>query len=221
MVFFVGGAISAPTLAGILAGCERPRGGTARLPLTLTEVQSEMVATLGEHILPETDTPGARAARVHEFIDVMLTEYYPAAERQRFLAGLSRVDQHSQRLMNQAFLDASPEQQLHLVRMLNQQAFSDQAARDRRPEEAPILQEPRAETGRGAPEEQAPSRAVMLDPDWGAEDVGEGSFFRTLKELVLVGYYTSELGATQELRPNPMGPWRADISYSEVGRAWS
>ena len=29
-------------------------------------------------------------------------------------------------------------------------------------------------------------------------------FFRTLKELVLVGYYTSQIGATQELHWNPV-----------------
>ena len=60
-----------------------------------------------------------------------------------------------------------------------------------------------------------------LGGPWHREDVGPGSFFRTLKELVLVGYYTAEPGATRELRVNPMGSWRADIANGEVGSAWA
>jgi hypothetical protein len=53
------------------------------------------------------------------------------------------------------------------------------------------------------------------------EDVDVRSFFRTLKELTVVGYYTSEIGARQELHVDPMGAWRADVSYADIGRAWA
>lgn len=57
-------------------------------------------------------------------------------------------------------------------------------------------------------------------------DVGElsdtlPSLFKTLKQLTVVGYYTSETGATEELRQPRMGAYRADIPYNEIGRAWS
>lgn len=46
-------------------------------------------------------------------------------------------------------------------------------------------------------------------------------FFKKLKELVVVGYYTSEIGATQELRYERMPmAYRGDIPLSEVGRSW-
>jgi hypothetical protein len=45
--------------------------------------------------------------------------------------------------------------------------------------------------------------------------------FRHMKELTVVGYYTSEIGATQELRQMPMGEYKADIPFSDVGRAWT
>ena len=50
---------------------------------------------------------------------------------------------------------------------------------------------------------------------------GDPPFFRTLKELTVSGYYTSEVGATQELRVMPMGLHRADVPYDEIGRAWA
>jgi hypothetical protein len=42
-----------------------------------------------------------------------------------------------------------------------------------------------------------------------------------VKELTVVGYYTSELGATRELRVNPMGRFRADVPYASLGTAWA
>ena len=97
------------------------------------------------------------------------------------------------------------------------QEVEDRGAQDRQPQQAG--QEGRPVAVRGLQPEgadqaeavQAASGAVELDSDWDPEDVGRQAFFRTLKELVLVGYYTSEVGATQELRVNPMGTW---LTYS-------
>jgi hypothetical protein len=44
--------------------------------------------------------------------------------------------------------------------------------------------------------------------------------YRTFKYLVLVGYYQSEVGATQELRFELVpGAWRSCVPLSEIGRA--
>jgi gluconate 2-dehydrogenase gamma chain len=47
-------------------------------------------------------------------------------------------------------------------------------------------------------------------------------FFATLKEWTLVGYYTSETGATKELRwlATP-GRYQGDLPVGEVGRTWA
>ncbi|MBW3629655.1 MAG: gluconate 2-dehydrogenase subunit 3 family protein [Gemmatimonadetes bacterium] len=222
VAYLLGGALSATTVAGVLAGCDRRAPEAAAKASALTADQKEMVAVLADHILPETDTPGARTAGVPDFIDLMMAEYYPPEERARFTAGLARVDQRAQRAFGVPLLRAKPEQQLQLVQALNRQAFNDPAAQLTSPAEEPILRETETETGRSDAEgTQAASAAVMLDRDWDPEDVGGQSFFRTLKELVLVGYYTSEVGATQELRMNPMGTWRADIPYGQGAQAWA
>lgn len=47
-------------------------------------------------------------------------------------------------------------------------------------------------------------------------------FFGMMKEFTVVGYYTSEIGASQELNLNIVpGYYDACMPYSEVGRAWS
>src|SRR5439155_42645 len=58
----LGGALSTSTIAGVLAGCEERRTPDgAWTPRALTVDQLDLVATIAEHILPETDSPGARA----------------------------------------------------------------------------------------------------------------------------------------------------------------
>lgn len=217
VAYLMGGALSASTVAGVLAGCDRGAGaaGAAWSPRTLSEEQGEMVLIMGEHILPETDTPGARAARVHEYIDAMLTDYYPAQVRQRFMTGLERTDAHARRLFGGSFLEISPEQQLALSQGLNRAAFRDsEEPSGALPAADPVLREGDVDRG--------DERALPVPDDgWGPEDVGRGAFFHRLKELVLVGYYTSELGATQELSVNPMGSWLADIPYGQVGNTWA
>jgi hypothetical protein len=53
-------------------------------------------------------------------------------------------------------------------------------------------------------------------------EMGSDWFWRRMKELTIVGYYTSQPGATQELRgPNPMGFWRGDMPYHRGDRAWA
>lgn len=59
-------------------------------------------------------------------------------------------------------------------------------------------------------------------PDAPATNRGEPPFFRMMKELTLVGYYTSEIGATQELKTNVVpGRYDGDVPYEEIGRAWA
>lgn len=212
--YVLGGAISASTVAGVLAGCDAgggTAGGTATAPgasRVLSAEQNEMILTIGEYLIPATDTPGARAARVDQYIDAMLADYYPEDQRDSFLAGLDRVDDYARRRYGARFVDLGEEQQVELAAALHDAAFP-----------APAREQDPSAPGEG--EESSP--AVPADPmdQWDPADVGRGSFMRTLKELVVVGYYTSEIGATQELTLNPMGVWRADIPYSEVGRAWA
>jgi len=46
-------------------------------------------------------------------------------------------------------------------------------------------------------------------------------FFRKLKELTVLGYYTSEVGVKQELKYLPMPMKYDDIDFVEVGRQWA
>src|SRR5712664_2475195 len=79
---------------------------------TLGAHQNDTVVAMIDQIIPATDTPGAKGARVNEFIDVILTEWADAEERRNFLDGLAGVDKQTNDLFGKNFVDASPAQQV-------------------------------------------------------------------------------------------------------------
>lgn len=81
--------------------------GTARdtdARTTLDARAAAIVTAAAEQIIPTSDTPGATQAGVTAFIDTMLGEWYPVADRDRFLAGLQALDAHAQRTAGQPFV---------------------------------------------------------------------------------------------------------------------
>src|SRR5687768_866456 len=223
----LGGALSASTVAGVLAGCEAPReaaGGADWVPRALSRDQAELVATIAEHIIPATDTPGARAAGVHRFVDTMLAGHYPAAERDRFVAGLEGVDVRARQAHQKPFMQLAAAEQVALLTTMDRDAYpaGGAAAQQQRAQQPPPRDPIVGPSGGGAGglARQSPADVEGVREPVRAELRSEW-FWRRMKELTLTGYYTSEAGATQELRVNPMGAWRGDVPYAPIGRSWA
>ena len=87
----------------------RPLDGVA---LTLDAQEKRTVAAAAEAIIPRTSTPGATDAGVSAFVDLMLAEWYPAVDVERFRAGLQALDAASQTRTGALFADATSAQQV-------------------------------------------------------------------------------------------------------------
>src|SRR5713226_3523323 len=72
----------AATLRAQLAG---NKAGSLR---TLSAPQNEIVVAMSDVMIPATDTPGGKAAKVNEFVDLILTEWATEEEKKIFLEGL-------------------------------------------------------------------------------------------------------------------------------------
>jgi hypothetical protein len=81
----------------------------------LTEHQHATVTAIAELIIPETDTPGATAAGVPRFVDLMLAEWFTGEERDEFLGGLVALDARSTHRFGAAFVDLDEPQQITLL----------------------------------------------------------------------------------------------------------
>ncbi len=186
----LGGTLSAPTLTGLLAGCETPPGGYT--PRTLDPDQVALVDVVAEMIIPTTDTPGASAAGVPRFIDAMLTDFYGDEQRDWFLEALGAVDAVAASRFGVSFDGATPAQKDEVLLALDREAYPD-------------------------PDQDPAGAAAVAE----AVAAGRPPFMRLMKELTVSGYYTSEIGQTVELHRPPFGPYRADVPFDEIGRAWA
>ena len=89
---------------------------------TLDPHQNATLIALTDIILPATDTPGAKAVRVNEFIDVLLTDWFDPPDRDRFLNGLADTDARARAAFGKDFVDGTPEQQTGVVQELDDEA---------------------------------------------------------------------------------------------------
>jgi glucoside 3-dehydrogenase (cytochrome c) hitch-hiker subunit len=88
------------------------------MPKAMNAHQNEMVIQLTELIIPQTDTPGAKAALVNRFVDSVLDDA-DARDKKEFFRGLTWVDERSRDLFGADFLSTSPEQQNALLTIMS------------------------------------------------------------------------------------------------------
>jgi hypothetical protein len=108
-------ALSAQSLSLLAASFSFPKDMSRRTQTALDPQQLALVRQLGEIIIPTTDTPGAIAAGVHDFINHQLVYCFGENERTQILGGLTRIQAIAQSRHEQNFLTCEPEQQIALL----------------------------------------------------------------------------------------------------------
>jgi hypothetical protein len=111
-----------------LAGCASNPEGSRFFP----EENISLLDEIGEVILPETeDSPGAKSAKIGEFIKSIVCDCYKKKEQEIFISGLVRFKEICQEQFGKAFLKMSKEEKFSLIQKL------DQKAKDEHSEENP------------------------------------------------------------------------------------
>jgi hypothetical protein len=145
--------------------------GDAVTPRTLNPHQFATVKTIAEMILPRTNTPGAADVGATEFIDLILTEWCSDEARASFLSGLADVEARTQTLFGKDFIASSALQQGEILTALGEKLLEESdAVRD----------------------QTRPSHSPRPELPQ--------NFYAMLRRLTLTAYYTSEDGATSELK---------------------
>lgn len=172
----LGGTLSFPTLQAM----SRLEKGEIVAPknssFSLTNEQRSLIAEVAEQIIPKTDTPGAIEAGVPAFVELMLKDCYREPEQQSFLVGIEQLQQ-------QNFLSKS---EVEKVDMLKKLEFNTK-------EQMKAYQVKQTKMGDNEDKEVMKTQLKGLP------------FWRLMKELTLLGYFTSEKGlnASFEYAPVP------------------
>lgn len=98
-------------------------------PRFFTSHENKTVEILTERIIPKTDTPGAMAAKVNQYIDYDLSQA-TALIQKTFRKGLEWVDRRSQQLFGGKFIEVDTERQTALLTALS--SPENQSAEDER-----------------------------------------------------------------------------------------
>lgn len=133
---------------------------------------------IGESIIPETDTPGAKAAGIGAFMVMMVKDTYDADQQKVFVDGLNALRKDFKTSAGKEFMEASLEERsAYLTEMYKSYKASKSE-----------------------------------DP----------SMINMVKDLAVLGYFTSEIGATQALRFEEVpGKYEPCTDYKKGDRAFA
>jgi hypothetical protein len=197
VALIMGGAVIGAEF--FISGCRPPNGEVSDLfdgdhVLYLNEI--------ADTILPTTAaSPGAKAANVGQFMAVMVRDCYEAKDQKIFLEGIGKLEEASQKQMGSRFMDASTTQRTDLLIAL------DKEQKDYYKQQYKNLEAEMAK-------HKGDAKYVPADiPD---------HYFKIMKEMTLLGYFTSEVGATKALRyMETPGHYEGCMPYKKGDKAWA
>ena len=143
----------------------------------------DLLAEISETILPKTTTPGAKEAKVADFMDVMVKDCYTKEDQLIFTEGLKKLEASCKDAIGKGFMECNAEERTKLLTVLDNQQKEYTAAKK------------------------------TEDP---------AHYFRMIKELTLLGFFTSEVGSTKALKyiESP-GSYDGNLPYKKGDRAWA
>lgn len=170
------------TIAGgqaFLLGCKSETGKEQGFTADDIAYLNEIADT----ILPTTNTPGAKAANVGEFMTIMVNDCYDEKDQQTFRKGMDKINELSKEQYSRVFMEMNPQDRLTLLTKLDHE------------------------------QREYSSNKKVDEP---------AHYFRLVKELTLLGYFTSEIGSTQARRYVQV-PGRYDgcIPYKKGDKAFA
>lgn len=174
VVLLMGGTVIGST--ALLTGCAPD---TQLKDLNLSAADLAFLDEIGETIIPTTDTPGAKATKIGEFMQMMVKECYDAEQQTTFITGLNTIRKDFKAESNKDFMDATAEERLAFLNGLHQKYVA--SGEDKKPE-----------------------------------------IIHMLRDLTVLGYFSSEIGSTQALRfVETPGRFDPCIDYKKGDKAWA
>src|SRR5258705_2847243 len=95
-----------------LSGCQNPEAGPS---MEFSQDDVAFLDEVGETILPKTNTPGAKDAKIGAFMQIMVNDCYTASEQKAFHTGIQQLNDECKKMHNESFMKATPEQRKSLL----------------------------------------------------------------------------------------------------------
>lgn len=164
----------------------------------------KLLDEIGETIIPATSSsPGAKAAKIGEFMKVYVTDCYTPDQQSTFWYGVNKIKQISHDKYKNEFAKLTLAQKKEILQKFEKEAQDYSEGKSKNTE----TNGDAVQTGKG-------SQVAMKEQS--------AHFFPMIKELTLFGFFTSQPGATKALRyiQTPTS-YIADVPYKKGDKAWA
>jgi len=200
-------------VGGTIIGAEAFLSGCKTTPAKEGLFAADDIAFLdevGETILPTTaSSPGAKAAQIGDFMKTIVTDCYTEDDQRVFTEGIGKLNDEAKKKYDKSFMDLTPEQRTEFLIELDKEAKAhDKEIAERASKMTDEERKKRTEDRHTG----AYKRDSKDDPH----------YFGMMKQLTLLGYFTSKPGATQALRYVAVpGRYEGCIPYKKGDKAWA
>jgi hypothetical protein len=183
-----------------LSGC-RPAHKFGEAGLNFSPDDIAYLDEVGETILPATSSPGAKDAKIGEFMHTIVNDCYEEKDQKIFLDGMQQLDDACKKKTGKGFMDCDAQQRHDFLVDLDKESKDYQKKKS----DFDRQQDEKAKGNPGYKKEEMPTH-----------------YFIMIKQLTLWGYFTSEPGATKALRYVAVpGRYEGCIPYKKGDKAWA
>lgn len=184
-----------------LTGC---KSGTA-VAADFSAANIALLNEIGETILPATSSPGAKEAKVGEFMKVYVTDCYTPEDQKTFLEGIGKLNEACNKMHGHDFTEAPADHRKELLVALDKEAKTVQEQRSKAED---AFKKAERDKGNTLPL----TFTQTIQPH----------YFTLMKQLTLLGFFTSEVGATKALRYVAVpGKYDGAFPYKKGDKAWA
>ena len=170
-----------------LSGCK----SAAKADAGFSVANIALLDEVGETIIPATATPGAKAAKIGEFMKTFVTDCYTNSEQSAFTTGLAGLDDACKKVNSKTFMECDAKQRKDFLVSLEKEAKEFNVKVDA--------------ANAGKKEDKTPPH-----------------YYTLMKQLTLLGFFTSKTGATETLRHIAVpGRYDGALAYKKGDRAWA
>lgn len=167
-----------------LSGCKSGTG----TEVGFTASNLALLDEIGEGILPATSTPGAKAAKIAEFMKVIVNDCYEASEQKIFTDGIGKFQDACKKAKGKSYMDCSAEERHDFLVTLDKEAKEHQKRKSELEKQDKEIKQ----------KEQTDKQATDVS------DERKTHYFTMMKQLTLWGYFTSKEGVTNALNYQPV-----------------
>lgn len=167
---------------------------------------------IAETILPRTATPGAKDANVGQFMNVMVSDCYTSKDQEIFKSGMATIEKSSKGKYGDGFMKLTNAQRKELITAIDKEAKEYVQTLDYKSQKEVL-----------AKEEHLKDSLEESKGNFGYEQASMPKhYFSMMKELTLLGFFTSEPGATKALRYLAVpGKYDPCMPYKQGDKAWA